>query len=153
MIKKLNNLLESTVTGLGFEFVDLEITPSRTIAVYIDKENGVTIEDCESVSKHLNQVLFVEEIDYNRLEVSSPGLERPLKKIKDFIKFIDKKVKIKTMDLVNNQKVFHGFIKQVDGDNISLELEDKSNVIIKFDNIYRAKLVFEIIKKNQPRKK
>jgi ribosome maturation factor RimP len=153
LINKLNKILEKTIPGLGFELVDFEITPNRTIIVYIDKPGGITIDDCEVVSRHLSNLLLVEEIDYNRLEISSPGLERPLKKLADFTRFCGSKVKIKTIDLINGQKVFQGTVKQVDDNNISLEITPDNIMIIDFDNIYRARLIFELSKNVKPQKK
>ncbi|MFN8770227.1 MAG: ribosome maturation factor RimP [Neisseriaceae bacterium] len=152
-MNKLNKILEKTIPGLGFELVDFEITPNRTIIVYIDKPGGITIDDCEVVSRHLSNLLLVEEIDYNRLEISSPGLERPLKKLADFTRFCGSKVKIKTIDLINGQKVFQGTVKQVDDNNISLEITPDNIMIIDFDNIYRARLIFELSKNVKPQKK
>ena len=153
LLNKLRNILEQTVPGLGFEFVDFEITPARTIVVFIDKPGGITIEDCEKTSKHLSSLFLVEEINYNRLEISSPGLERSLKKITDFTRFMNNRVKIKTKELINEQKVFQGVIKQVQGNDIMLEIDADNVITIDFDNIFKAKLIFELKKKNQPRKK
>ena len=111
---KLLQILEQTVPGLGYELVDVEITPAKIVRVFIDKEGGVTVEDCADVSNHLSRVLVVEEIDYNRLEISSPGLERPLKKLNDYIRFSGRLAKVKTHELINNQKVFEGRIKRED---------------------------------------
>jgi ribosome maturation factor RimP len=138
---KLHKILEQTVPGLGYELVDVEITPTKIIKVFIEKDGGVTIDDCEKVSNHLGNLLFVEEIEYNRLEISSPGLERPLKHLQDFIKFTGK------------QKVFQGIIKLVDGNDINLELSSAEILKINFDNISRARLVFELQKKIPTRKK
>lgn len=146
MITKLHKVLEQTIPGLGFELVDVEITPTRTIVVYIDKPGGITIDDCETVSKHLNNLFLVEEIDYNRLEISSPGLERPLKKLDDFNRFCGSKAKIKTKELIDGQKVFLGMLKRTEGNNIHLEITQDNIMTIDFDNIYRAKLVFELKK-------
>ncbi|MCE2705942.1 MAG: ribosome maturation factor RimP [Proteobacteria bacterium] len=150
---KLHKILEQTVPGLGYELVDVEITPTKIIKVFIEKDGGVTIDDCEKVSNHLGNLLFVEEIEYNRLEISSPGLERPLKHLQDFIKFTGKFAKIKTKDLIDGQKVFQGIIKLVDGNDINLELSSAEILKINFDNISRARLVFELQKKIPTRKK
>src|SRR5688500_19308526 len=77
----LNELLESTLAGLGYELVDLERSPrGKLLRVFIDKPDGVSVDDCVTVSNHLSRLLAVENVDYDRLEVSSPGLDRPLKK-------------------------------------------------------------------------
>jgi len=144
---KLLSVLEQTVPGLGFELVDVEITPAKIIRVFIDKEGGVTVEDCADVSNHLSKVLIVEEIDYNRLEISSPGLDRPLKKIADYVRFSGRLAKIKTHELINNQKVFEGHIVAVNGEEISLELADKQIFKVAFNDINRGRLIFEPKKK------
>lgn len=144
---KLRDILEKTIPGLGFELVDVEISPAKMIQVFIDKENGVTVDDCADVSNHLSRLFQVEEIDYNRLEVSSPGLERPLKKLQDYARFTGKLVKVKTHELLNNQKVFQGRIQMVQDDKISLELETKEILTIDFADISRGRLIFEPKKK------
>ncbi len=140
---KLNTILEHTVPGLGYELVDVEVAPSKLIRVYIDKEGGITIEDCEIVSNHLSKLLLVEEIAFNRLEVSSPGIERPLKKIEDYIRFKDRVAKVKTRELINGEKVFQGVIIAVDGSSVILGLENGNTVNIDFSIISRARLIFE----------
>lgn len=137
-------ILEQTIPPLGFELVDVEITPAKTIRVFIDKEGGVTVDDCEFVSNHLSRLFMVENIEYNRLEISSPGLDRPLKKLSDFTRFTNQLVKIKTREVVDGQKVFHGHIAGVDGDKIKLLLKDEGReMMIAFADIMRARLVFE----------
>ncbi len=140
---KLLKVLEQTVSGLGFELVDVEITPAKIIRVFIDKEGGVTVEDCALVSNHLSKVLIVEEIDYNRLEISSPGLDRPLKKLADYVRFTGRLVKIKTHELIDNQKVFEGRIMAVEGELVSLELADEQIFKVAFNDINRGRLIFE----------
>ena len=68
---QLNTLLEQTIPGLGYELVDVEMAPARLIRIYIDKEGGVTVDDCALVSNHLTKLFTVEQIDFNRLEISS----------------------------------------------------------------------------------
>ena len=146
---KLREILEVTVPGLGYELVDVEITPAKMVRLFIDKEGGVTIDDCEIVSQHLNHLFFVEEIDYNRLEVSSPGIERPLKKLADFVRFQGQLAKIKTHELVSEQKVFQGIISEVKENKVILLLENKVKQEIDFSNISRSRLVYEVPKKNK----
>ena len=143
----LQTILEQTVPGLGFELVDVEITPAKIIRVFIDKESGVTVEDCVSVSNHLSRVFLVEEVDYNRLEISSPGLERPLKKLQDYVRFIGRTAKIKTRELFDEQKVFQGVIQAVDGEKVTLELENKQLFSVEYDVISRGRLIFDPKKK------
>lgn len=144
---KIKDILETTITGLGYEFVDVEITPAKIIQVFADKEGGINVDDCVIISNQLSKVFLVEEIDYNRLEISSPGLERPLKKIEDFTRFKGRLCKLKTLELIDNQKVFQGYIKVVNGNKITLELLDNKEIIIDFTEISRARLIFESKKK------
>lgn len=149
---KLREILKVTVPGLGYELVDVEITPAKMIRLFIDKEGGVTIDDCEIVSSHLNHLFFVEEIDYNRLEVSSPGLERPLRNLADFVRFQGQLAKIKTHELVEEQKVFQGVIGNVRENKVTLVLEDLAEQEIDFSNISRARLVYENPKSRRRKK-
>ena len=74
----IQNILEKTLPGLGYELVDFELTAQGTLRVFIDQEGGITVEDCATVSNHLSRVFMVEDVDYKHLEISSPGLYRPL---------------------------------------------------------------------------
>lgn len=150
-MNKIKSILEKVVEGLGYELVEFEFDNAKTIRVFIDKLNGVTVGDCEIVSNQLSKLLLVEEINFNRLEVSSPGLERPLKKIEDFVKFKNKLVKIKTYESINGDKVFIGFIVDVNNQDILININsnDKENKIIsiEFSQIRRARLIFDYKKK------
>lgn len=88
------NVLEQTVSGLGFELVDYE-RQRGLVRVFIDKSEGVDVDDCAQVSHQLTRVFEVEGIDYDRLEVSSPGLDRPLRKLRDFLRFQGEEAHIK----------------------------------------------------------
>ncbi|MCQ4384046.1 ribosome maturation factor RimP, partial [Clostridioides difficile] len=87
-------LIETTVTGLGYELVDLERPGRGMLCIYIDQPAGISLEDCEKVTRQLQHVLPVENIDYERREVSSPGLDRPLKKLADFERFAGSEVSV-----------------------------------------------------------
>ena len=106
----LHALLESTLAGLGYELVDLEISgrKQKLLRVFIDKPEGVNIDDCVLVSDHLGQLLSGEGIEYDRLEVSSPGMDRPLKKEADFIRFSGEKAQVKLRVPVGGQRNFVG---------------------------------------------
>ena len=97
----IQTILEKTLPGLGYELVDFELTAQGTLRVFIDKEGGITVEDCATVSNHLSRVFMVEDIDYKNLEISSPGLDRPLKKATDFVRFAGQQAKIKTLSLIH----------------------------------------------------
>ena len=95
----LNTLFETTIVGLGYELVDIEMSPrGRTIRIFIDapgKEGGIDVDDCAKVSNQLSRVLEVENIDYDRLEISSPGMDRVVKKAADFERFAGQDIQIK----------------------------------------------------------
>src|SRR5690606_3878070 len=91
---RLLELIEKTVSGMGYELVDFEQAGRGLLRVFIDNPMGdegepeaITVDDCERVSNQLTHVFAVENVDYARLEVSSPGLDRPLKKLADFVRF------------------------------------------------------------------
>ena len=94
---ELNSLLESTLQGLGYELVDLELSNhGKLLRVFIDKPDGINVDDCVLVSNHISRLLAVEmDFDYDRLEVSSPGLDRPVKKEADFVRFCGEKAQVK----------------------------------------------------------
>ena len=90
----LQKLLETTLAGLGYELVDFDRSGrGRLVRVFIDKQGGISVDDCARVSRHLTRVLAVENVGYDRLEVSSPGLDRPLKKEEDFVRFAGHKAR------------------------------------------------------------
>ena len=103
----LEELLESTLEGMGYELVDVEqLARSKLLRIFVDKEGGITIDDCVTISNHLSRLLIVENIDYGRLEVSSPGLDRPLRKETDFLRFIGETIKLKLRVPVQGQRNF-----------------------------------------------
>ena len=94
----LEQLVEQTIGGLGYELVDLERAANGLIRVFMDDvkhERDITVEDCEAASRQLSYVFEVENVNYERLEVSSPGIDRPLKKLADFVRFAGQPVSVK----------------------------------------------------------
>lgn len=140
----LYGLIDKTVTQLGYELVDLEVSNrGKLLRLFIDKPEGITIDDCVLVSNQLGNVLAVEnDIDYDRLEVSSPGLDRVLKKEADFMKFIDSKVSIKLRMPMEGRKNFVGVLKGLVDGNVSIEVEG-ALFVVPFSNIDKARLVPE----------
>lgn len=124
----IQTLLDKTLPGLGYELVDYELTAHGDLRVFIDRPGGITVDDCAAVSNHLSRVLLVENVDYQRLEISSPGLDRPLKKATDFARFAGALVKIKTRLPLEGQKNFVGRINGIDGNVVSLTLEETNEV-------------------------
>ena len=137
----LYGLLESTVTGLGYELVDVERSPhGRLLRVFIDKPDGVSVDDCVAVSNHLSRLLAVENIDYGRLEISSPGLDRPLKKTSDFIRFAGESAKLKLRVALQGQRNFVGVLRGVQDGILKLEVDGKM-LDLELGNLEKARLV------------
>ena len=137
----LETLVEKLVVQLGYELVDFEeLNGGQLLRIFIDKDDSVNIEDCTSVSNHVNNVLSVEtNYDYERLEVSSPGLDRVIKKIKDFARFKGEMANIKTRFAIDNRKNFKGILSGIKDEKIMIEIEEKL-LAIDFENIDKARL-------------
>jgi len=137
----LETLIEKLVTQLGYELVDFEtINGGQILRIFIDKGDLIDIEDCTKVSNHVNNVLSVEtDYDYERLEVSSPGLDRVIKKLNDFDRFKGEKIKIKTRFAIENRKNFKGILSGTKGESIMIEVDNES-LLIDFENIDKARL-------------
>ena len=138
----IQTLLEKTLPGLGYELVDYELTPHGDLRVFIDIERGITVEDCATVSNHLSRLFVVEDVDYKRLEISSPGLDRPLKKAADFVRFSGSLVKIKTRLPVEGQKNFIGRLEGCDNDIVHITFDGKT-ANIELANLDKARLKSE----------
>ena len=96
----LHGTIEQTVEGLGYELVDVERLAAGLLRVTLDSPQGVRLEDCEKVSRQLSHLFAVEDVDYDRLEVSSPGLDRPLKRARDFERFVGSEVQVQLAEAV-----------------------------------------------------
>jgi ribosome maturation factor RimP len=135
-------VISPVVAGMGYELVDLQAsTGGRLLRLFIDKPGGVGVEDCAAVSRQLTRVLEVEGVDYERLEVSSPGLDRPLRKPADFARFAGQKaeVRMRTAD-AGGRRRFVGVLRGAEGDRVRLDL-DGQTVALPIGDIDRAKLV------------
>ena len=133
--------LESTLSGLGYELVDFERSgKNKLLRVYIDKAGGVNLDDCAAVSNHLSRVLAVEGIDYERLEVSSPGLDRPLKKEQDFARFAGQKARIKVRVPVEGQRNFVGVLRETRAGKVEIEVDGKV-LALDLANLDKARLI------------
>lgn len=145
----LAGLIEQTVVGLGYELVDFETSPrARLLRVFIDRpavdaatdRSGITVEDCASVSSQLTRLFLVENIDYDRLEVSSPGMDRPLKKPEDFVRFAGQEVQIKLRIPEGVQRNFSGTILGCTDGQVRLATTEAEREFA-FENIEKARLV------------
>ena len=137
----LTQKLESTLSGMGYELVDLERSGKGTLLrVYIDKAGGVNVDDCAAVSNHLSRVFAVEGVAYDRLEVSSPGLDRPLKKEQDFVRFAGHKARIKVRVPIDGQRNFVGVLREVSSGAVQLDVEGRL-LSLDLGNLEKARLV------------
>ena len=130
---------------MGYELVDLQASNGgRLLRLFIDKPGGVGLEDCAAVSRQLTRVFEVEGIDYERLEVSSPGLDRPLRKGSDFARFAGHKaeVRMRTPDATGRRR-FVGMLRGAEGGQVKMEL-DGQTVQLALEDVDRAKLVPEL---------
>jgi len=138
----LQALLEKTLPGLGYELVDLNIgNRGRLLQVFIDKPGGITIDDCTMVSNHLSRLLAVDlDYDYDRLEVSSPGLDRPLRTAAAFERFRGEKAQLKLRVPVDGRRKFVGVLGALQDGILELEVDGELKTFA-MDNIDKARLV------------
>jgi ribosome maturation factor RimP len=146
---QIDSKVEPAVAGLGYELVDVQASNGgRMLRVFIDKPGGVTVDDCAAVSRQLTRVLPVEGVDFERLEVSSPGLDRPLRKAGDFARFAGQKaeVRMRTPDAAGRRK-FVGVLRGSGDGSVSVELDGMQagqTVALRLDDVERAKLIPEL---------
>src|SRR6188472_549129 len=118
----LGELLERTVPALGYELVDWDMSArTRQMRVFIDKPNGVDVEDCARVSNHLTRLFVVENIEFERLEVSSPGLDRPVKRLADYDRFAGQEAQLTLSAPVDGAKRIKGILRGTEGDDVLVE--------------------------------
>ena len=137
----LEALIEKNVSKMGYELVDFEIiNRGELLRIFIDKPTSITIDDCVAVTNQLKYIFTVEEeIIFDRLEVSSPGINRVLKRLQDFERFKGEKIKIKTRSPIEERKNFTGTLQGIKKDLILIEF---NNIVleISLDNIEKARL-------------
>lgn len=135
----LRELIEKTVVGMGYELVDFEQAARGLVRVYIDfgqseaEGASIAVDDCEKVTHQLLHVLTVENASYERLEVSSPGLDRPLKKLADYIRFAGQEAQLKLrlpMPGQSHRKSFQGVLQAPEGDKLKLEFEGNDGLAV-----------------------
>lgn len=138
---RVEEIIEQAVQGLGFELVDFETSPKgRLLRVFIDGPKGITVDDCATVSNHLTRLFAVENVDYDRLEVSSPGLDRPLKKLSDFERFAGHEAHVRIRVAIDGQRNFAGLLGGVSEGKVLLTT-DKGTVALDFEQVDKARLV------------
>ncbi len=145
--QRTEELLKPIIEEYQFELVDVEYVKEGSewyLRAYIDKEGGITVDDCELVSRRMSDLL--DEEDYVEgsyiFEVSSPGLGRPLKKEKDYIRSMGKEVEIRTYRAINKEKEFYGILKSYDDNNVTIEMDDKTEMTFAKSEIALIRLAF-----------
>ena len=145
--ERVSALAAHVLADQNMELIDLEYRREGrgwVLRLYIDKEGGITLDDCTRVSQEIGTVLDVEDFigtPYS-LEVSSPGLNRPLKNEKDFIKYRDRLIKVKTFDPIDNRRNFKGKLRKISDGRIEMEI-DGGVVTIPLANVAKANLEVE----------
>ena len=146
--KQTEELLEPIVTGFGFELVDVEYVKEAGtwyLRAYIDKPGGITVDDCEAVSRKFSDVLYAKDYieDTYIFEVSSPGLGRPLKKDKDFQRSLGEEVEIRTYRPIDRQKEFVGELKAYDKESVTIVYEDDTEQTFQRQEIALIRLALD----------
>ncbi len=120
--------VEATVIAMGYELVDVEMAAGGVLRVFIDAPQGIRMEDCERVSHQLSHALAVDDVDYQRLEVSSPGLDRPLRKAADFVRFAGCEVAVRLKRPLEGRRRFEGILEVEADGSFGLVLVDPQAV-------------------------
>lgn len=150
VVERLGN---EVAAELGYELIEVEYRkegPDWVLRLFIDHENGIGIEDCQRFSEALGVVLDEKDPIPGKylLEVSSPGIERPLKKDRDFVRFAGKMVEIKLIKPINNRKTYRGELMGITGDDserkVALKINDSNILEIPRNEITKANLIFDI---------
>lgn len=150
---KIESIIKPVLDAGGFELVDIEYKregQSMVLRLYIDKEGGITLDDCATISHELSNILDIEDIISGQytLEVSSPGLNRPLKKIADYERYIGEFIKIRTFEMLsddsgNKRKTFLGNLLSISDGLVKVHLKEGHDASIPFEKIAKANLEFE----------
>ncbi|MCP4682668.1 MAG: ribosome maturation factor RimP [Desulfobacterales bacterium] len=146
-IGTLTRLIMPVLDEIGFELVDIEYLSGRgrwILRIYVDKTGGITLDDCARVSREIGDLIDIKDIINHKyvLEVSSPGLDRPLRKEADFFKAIGKKVKVKMLMPIKGRRNFTGYLKDFQQKTLYLEVENKI-VELPHRDVKKAKILYE----------
>ncbi|MBT3923764.1 MAG: ribosome maturation factor RimP [Nitrospina sp.] len=142
------NLIEPVLVAEGLELVDVEYKKEGknwVLRIFIDKEEGITVEDCQNISRLTGDLIDVEETIQTpfNLEVSSPGLDRSLKREKDFLKFKGKRIRLHSISPVDNRRKFTGILSDFKDQTVFMDLDGKPFEIL-LSQVDKANLVIEI---------
>ena len=147
---KLTELLRPAVEGLNYELVGVEHLPMgkhTVLRIYIDSPDGITVKDCSDVSHQVSGVLEVEEpiTGAFTLEVSSPGIDRPLFNFEQFKKFVGSKVKLKLYHAIEGKRKITGVIESIEDDDINIkDAESEQTFQLQIDDIDKANIISDI---------
>src|SRR3954467_1398540 len=133
-------LIETTVSGMGYELVAWERLGRGSLLIFVDKQDGIDVDDCARVSQQLSRVFEVEGVSYDRLEVSSPGLDRVLRKETDYVRFAGEKARLKLRLALDGQRNFVGTLRAVNDGKLELEVDGRL-LALDLSNIEKARLV------------
>ena len=141
-------LITPIIERMNFELVDVEYVKEGGtwyLRAYIDKEGGITVNDCEAVAREMNEILDQEDFveDSYVFEVSSPGLGRPLKKEKDYLRSMGRELEIRTYRAINREKEFYGILKAYDEKTVTIEMEDGQTMTFEKADIALIRLAFD----------
>jgi ribosome maturation factor RimP len=145
--REVNRLIEPIIDEMGFELVNVEYLSEHgrwVLRVYVDEEGGITLDDCARVSREIGNLIDVQDIVPHEyvLEVSSPGLNRPLVREKDFERAVGKKVKLQMVNAVDERRNFTGYLKAFEDGTLHLQMRDKL-VLLPRRHVKKANLVYE----------
>ncbi len=145
-LSRIRVIVEPILGALGFELVDLRFLTEhgrRILRLFVDREGGISVGDCQRVSREIETVLEVEGVVRERydLEVSSPGLDRPLTKEEDFRRFIGRQAFLKTREAIEGRRHYKGVLKGLEEGNVVMEI-DKKDYRIPLGLVERAHLVY-----------
>jgi ribosome maturation factor RimP len=151
------SVVETAAQDLGFELIDVERTPGGILRVFIDVIDGsrhITVDDCESLSRQLVHLLPVEGFDFQRLEVSSPGFDRPLTKASHYQRFAGEQIKLRLKVPLEGRRNFDGQLQVAEDGSLSVVYEGKGGVMLQLDfeidDVERARLVPQVgFRRNQ----
>lgn len=141
-------LITPILERMYFELVDVEYVKEGGtwyLRAYIDKEGGITVNDCEAVAREMNEILDREDFveDSYVFEVSSPGLGRPLKKEKDYVRSMGKEIEIRTYRAINREKEFYGILSAYDENTVTIKTEDETEMTFEKSDIALIRLAFD----------
>jgi ribosome maturation factor RimP len=129
ILQKVEELAGPVLENLGYAIVDTELLTDggrAVLRIYIDKEGGISVDDCKRVSRAIGDIIDVEELIKSRysLEISSPGIARPLRKPQDFVRFSGVVIKLKTLSPIDGRSNYKGILEGMDGDDILMRVDD-----------------------------